>query len=460
MVSHLLARLPRLRPWPRAALSLGAAAALTLPAPAQAKPMVLVFHQVGTATGASLGISPDALRRRVETLRRLGYRFVTSSEAARAPTGERVAVIQFDDGFESVYQQAFPVLRELGVPGTTYVIWSRLDQPGSLTRAQVAELRAAGWEVGTHSHSHAALADLSPGGLRRELGPSAPDQADAVQCVAYPLNRHDARVRREATRQGLNCGVAGGPPPLTRADPMALPAPAITPWDDTLLPLRSRWGLDARAPLLAAGVLLPALDGLGRPHPMAAPPRTWNAAHYELLGNGLISAAWRGERDTRLAWREGRWSVNLAARRGVGPGQATYTGLGAALNLAPVTLAAGLDSGGPLVGGALALGGYGEVWARASRVGGEWYWAWGGTLIPADYVQVLAAQDRAGTQLGLRAALPWQSGEGRPLRLGMGYRWGEGAGPFAEIEYRVGSYSVAAEVSKGRRFGVRLTAVW
>ena len=136
---------------------------------AQARPMVLVYHQVGAGSGASLGIAPQGLRQRVETLRRLGYRFVTSSEAARAAPQEKVAVIQFDDGFESVYRLAFPVLRDLGVPGTAYVIWSRLDQPGSLSRAQVRELRAAGWEIGTHSHRHAALADLAPAGLRREL---------------------------------------------------------------------------------------------------------------------------------------------------------------------------------------------------------------------------------------------------------------------------------------------------
>ncbi|UBV43114.1 hypothetical protein LAJ19_02510 [Deinococcus taeanensis] len=173
----------------------------------------------------------------------------------------------------------------------------------------------------------------------------------------------------------------------------------------------------------------------------------------------MISIIWRGERETRMAWREGRWSVNLAARRGVGGTQAAYTGVGAALNLAPVTLAAGLDSGGPLVGGALALGGYGEVWGRASRVGSKWFWALGGTLIPADYWQVGVAHDQVGTQLGLRAALPWQGEEGRPLRVGGGYRWGEDAGPFAEVEYRVGSYSGTAEVSR-RRFGVRFTAVW
>ncbi|WP_052751051.1 polysaccharide deacetylase family protein [Deinococcus soli (ex Cha et al. 2016)] len=428
---------------------------------AQARPMVLVYHQVGAGSGASLGIAPQALRQRVETLRRLGYRFVTSSEAARAAPQEKVAVIQFDDGFESVYRLAFPVLRDLGVPGTAYVIWSRLDQPGSLSRAQVRELRAAGWEIGTHSHRHAALADLAPAGLRREL--SVPD-GEAARCVAYPLNRHDARVRRAAMAQGLSCGVAGGPPALGRPDPLALPAPAITPWDDTLLPLRARWGLDARAPLLLAGVTEPVIDtlldrGAGEA-PAVEPPLTWNPAHYELLGNGLISVAWRGERETRLAWREGRWSVNAAARRGVGRLDGVYTGGSVAFNVAPVTLAAGWDGSGPLLAGAVSLGGYGEVWGRASRLGGAWTWGAGATLIPADYVQISAAHGASGTQLGLRAALPWQDGEGRPLRLGGGYRWGEGAGPFAELEYRVGSYSLAAEVSGAGRFGVKFTSVW
>ena len=131
-----------------------------------------------------------------------------------------------------------------------------------------------------------------------------------------------------------------------------------------------------------------------------------------------------------------------------------------AFNVAPVTLAAGWDGSGPLLGGAVSLGGYGEVWGRASRLGGAWTWGAGATLIPADYVQLSAAHGASGTQLGLRAALPWQDGEGRPLRLGGGYRWGEGAGPFAELEYRVGSYSLTAEVSGAGWFGAKFTSVW
>ncbi|GAA0503850.1 polysaccharide deacetylase family protein [Deinococcus depolymerans] len=446
-------RLPR--------LLLAVLAGLALLGTARSAPVVLVYHQVGVSGGASLGISPDALNRRIETLRRMGYRFVTSSEAARAPVRERVAVIQFDDGFESVYRLAFPVLRAQGVPGTAYVIWSRVGRPGSLSAAQVQELREAGWEIGTHTHAHAALADLSPAGLRRELTVPEQEAAGAApRCVAYPLNRHDARVRREARGQGLQCGVAGGPPALGRADPMALPAPAITAWDESLLPMRVRWGLDARVPLLLLSVTEPALDGLRGEHPATLPPLTWNPAHYELLGNGLISAAWRGERETRLAWREGAWSVNVAARRGVGAGNGAYTGAGVAFNVAPFTLAAGVDRSGPLLGGAVALGGHGELWGRASRLQGAWQWGWGGTFIPADYWVVTAAHDPSGTQLGLRAAVPWQSGEGRPLRLGGGYRWGERPGPFVEAEYRIGSYALTAEVGGGGRFGVKFTSVW
>ncbi|ACO47452.2 putative polysaccharide deacetylase, precursor (plasmid) [Deinococcus deserti VCD115] len=436
--------------------------ALSLPwSTAQARPVVMVFHQVGTGTGLSLSVSPETLRQRVMTLRSLGYRFVTSTEAASASRADRVAVIQFDDGFESVYQLAFPVLRELGVPGTAYVIWSRLNQPGSMTTAQLAELRAAGWEIGNHSHSHATLSDLAPRGLQRELMPPSSQAGERpARCVAYPLNRHDARVRREAKRQGMQCGVAGGPPALGRTDPMALPAPAITAWDDTLLPLRARWGIDARAPLLTAGFIYAAADGLGSDHPPVSPPLTWNPAHYELLGNGAFSAMWRGERELRLAWREGAWSLNLAARRGVGTSQGRYTGGAVALNLAPLTVAAGVDTNGPLLGAALALGGYGEVWGRTSHVNGSWGWAWGGTLIPADYWQVTGAHDHSSTHLGLRVAVPWQNSEGRPLRVGGGYRWGVDQGAYAEVEYHVGSYGMAAEVTATGRFGVRFTSVW
>ncbi|MFC6591125.1 polysaccharide deacetylase family protein [Deinococcus lacus] len=301
-------------------------------------PVTLVYHQVGVPGGPTLSISPGQLQARVRGLQQLGYRLTTTSQALAAQPGEAVAVIQFDDGLASVYEFAFPALRELGVPGTVYIIWDQVGQPGFMTAAQLRELQAAGWEIGHHTRSHAALPDLTPAGLAHELGAVPGWQP---RCVAYPLNRQDARVRRAAQAQGLSCGVAGGPYALV-TDPQALPAPAITPWDAAFLPQRAEWGVGGRTPLLLAGAVWPWLDRSGAEQPAAAAPLNWNPAHYELLGNGLYSFEWAGERQIQASWRAGDWALNLAARRGAGE----FSGFGVAYNHFPVTLAAGLGTGG------------------------------------------------------------------------------------------------------------------
>ncbi|MFC6591124.1 hypothetical protein ACFP81_03150 [Deinococcus lacus] len=59
----------------------------------------------------------------------------------------------------------------------------------------------------------------------------------------------------------------------------------------------------------------------------------------------------------------------------------------------------------------------------------------------------------------MQYALPWQQDQGRPLRLGAGYRWGERSGPYAAAQYHLGSYAVRAEAGAAG-FGVKLSAVW
>ncbi|WP_261663244.1 polysaccharide deacetylase family protein [Deinococcus sp. Marseille-Q6407] len=428
-----------------------------------ARPVILAYHQVGTSGGTTLSIQPQQLRQRVQGLRALGYRFVTASQAAQAGPQERVAVMEFDDGRQSVYAQAFPVLRELDVPGTVFVIWEQVGQPGYLTRSQLEELRAAGWETGHHTQSHAPLSRLSAAGLTQQLQPPA-----GVTCVAYPYNLQDARARRTARAQGLNCGVTGGPY-LPRRDPLAQSAPALTPWDGAFLGARARYGVGGRTPLLAgAGLLLLLEQSPGAPALPA--PLDWNPAGYELLGNGSLSLGLRGhERETRFAARwggndQGDWVLHLADRSSQA---GRYRGFGVAYHRFPYTVGGGWDSAGPLLAGSLSLNRSGELWARwhplAAGAGQEQErWAWGATLIPADYWQLYAAQTPGASEVGVNYWLPGGTPAAvRPWQVGAGYRHGDGqSAPFVRLGYAAGSYTFSSELDGAGRWGLRFGAAW
>ena len=70
--------------------------------------------------------------------------------------------IVFDDGLESVYQYAFPILSKLGLPATVGIIANRVDSgdPDFMTSAQIRTLAKAGWEVASHSLTHKRPIDI------------------------------------------------------------------------------------------------------------------------------------------------------------------------------------------------------------------------------------------------------------------------------------------------------------
>src|SRR5262249_52723566 len=90
------------------------------------------------------------------------------------PIPRNAFVVTFDDGYQSVYTRAWPILRELGVPATVFVATAYLDSPapfpfddwpgaGSadpetwrpMTTEQARHLLRGGLvDLGSHTHCH------------------------------------------------------------------------------------------------------------------------------------------------------------------------------------------------------------------------------------------------------------------------------------------------------------------
>lgn len=80
-------------------------------------------------------------------------------------------VFGFDDGFSSVYTDAFPTLEAYGFKGTLYVIGSKVGTSGYMTEAQIQELYDAGWDICNHtlSHQQNVLPTASEAAIRSEI---------------------------------------------------------------------------------------------------------------------------------------------------------------------------------------------------------------------------------------------------------------------------------------------------
>ncbi len=164
---------------------------------------ILAYHSLDQS-GSVISLKPETFAAQMRTLARLGFRGVSlqTALAQREQRGEWTAndaVITFDDGYANLYQQALPVLRELGFGATVFLVtdfmaafndWEAppagFGRQATLTWDQVREMAAAGVEFGAHTATHPRLSRLSPAQIEHELTQSR--DAIAEQLGAPPTS--------------------------------------------------------------------------------------------------------------------------------------------------------------------------------------------------------------------------------------------------------------------------------
>jgi peptidoglycan/xylan/chitin deacetylase (PgdA/CDA1 family) len=127
-------------------------------------------------------LTPHEFRALLMAARPLGRRTIPVSAVPGEPGGG-YWVLTFDDGCESDYTEAFPVLVELGLRGTFFVVPSFVGTPGYASWPQLREMVAAGMEIGSHSLTHPFVDRLDAAGIRREFGDSKREIEDRLGCA-------------------------------------------------------------------------------------------------------------------------------------------------------------------------------------------------------------------------------------------------------------------------------------
>ncbi|MGB9937105.1 MAG: NosD domain-containing protein [Methanobacterium sp.] len=76
-------------------------------------------------------------------------------------TGIPDIVLTFDDGSESIYTYAFPIMQQYGIKGTVFINPAFIGQPWYMTLAELQELHNAGWIIANHGNEHLDLSTLN-----------------------------------------------------------------------------------------------------------------------------------------------------------------------------------------------------------------------------------------------------------------------------------------------------------
>jgi peptidoglycan/xylan/chitin deacetylase (PgdA/CDA1 family) len=138
-------------------------------------PLVLMYHAIMSSsasipnnreTGAKLyDVTVTNFKSQMELLKKHGYHAETLEKRTQ---GQKI-IITFDDGEMNNFQEAFPILKELGWQAYFFIIVKRIGENGYLGWPELRKLAESGMIVGSHGLSHEVLTNLLDSQMEEEL---------------------------------------------------------------------------------------------------------------------------------------------------------------------------------------------------------------------------------------------------------------------------------------------------
>ncbi|RPJ32207.1 MAG: hypothetical protein EHM17_13820 [Verrucomicrobiaceae bacterium] len=201
---------------------------------------ILGYHDFSeTEPETAMRIRTSKFRMQMEAIRQLGITVISLDDFMAWKNGEREipaksALITLDDGWKSVYTDAFPILREFGYPFTLYLYKNYVDGgKKALTSGMIREMIAAGATIGSHSVSHpypaTVKSHLKKGPeaydafLRKEMGESKRFLESRfnvkITTYAYPGGFHTDEMLALGNEFGYSHMFTVIPGKVTRATP-------------------------------------------------------------------------------------------------------------------------------------------------------------------------------------------------------------------------------------------------
>jgi len=188
---------------------------------------ILLYHHIAdfSGSGQEYYVGVQSFQDQMQRLKDWGYTTITISDLAEAihtggPLPVHPIVITFDDGNLDVYQNALPILNQFGFKAVIYVIVNYLGSNENVSVAQVQEMAAHGWEIGSHSYTHTSL--LKSENLQKEICLSRYNLAKLtgleVHTFAYPFGLADQYVTQFARDCGYSSAAGLGPSYRQSAD--------------------------------------------------------------------------------------------------------------------------------------------------------------------------------------------------------------------------------------------------
>lgn len=191
---------------------------------------ILTYHLVGAGTQSVVDLPIDVFRGQLCELHEFAHVCSLADAVKQLEGGTEgprpVVVVTFDDGFDNFRTQAWPLLRDLGIPCTLYVPVGFVEGLSGAPLSKAEDQKPLAWSalrelaserlltLGSHSWYHRDLRVLSVDELRWDLRKSRECLEDrtgtSIEHFCYPRAKSSRVIEGEVRAIYRTAVVAGG----------------------------------------------------------------------------------------------------------------------------------------------------------------------------------------------------------------------------------------------------------
>lgn len=186
---------------------------LSAPAGAADSAVILMYHRFGENAFPSTNIRLEQFEAHIAELSSGPYTVMSVPDIVAAiregrELPDRTVGITIDDGYRSIYTEAWPRLRRAGFPFTVFVSTDPIDREfrDFMSWEQIRELRDAGVTIGGHTATHLHMAANSLERNRADIAQSNARYVSEVGAVpalfAYPFGEASTQVQAVVREAG------------------------------------------------------------------------------------------------------------------------------------------------------------------------------------------------------------------------------------------------------------------
>ena len=208
---------------------------------------VLIYHRFGEDKYPTTNIDVERFREQLEYLKNNDYTVIPLQQlVGYLQEGktllERSVVITIDDGYRSVYENAWPLLKEFGYPFTVFLYAKATEDRhwNYMTWEQVMEMKNAGVDFQNHGFAHEHMAFMPSGmamdeyraWIRADLAVStrilSEELKERPRFFAVPYGEYNKVILEEIRSFGYEAILLQDPGSVSsHTDPFAIPREPI-----------------------------------------------------------------------------------------------------------------------------------------------------------------------------------------------------------------------------------------